>query len=340
MTTTAVLGYNTIMDVVNEYTSMDAYAMHLEAAKVLHRLIPLMKMLPMEKSNQIMSHIGVRESYLPTPGTRRFNEVIAPTASHSTPFSEPIAMFADYSEVDAALWKIQSEPNKWRAGKDEKKIHAMGQKVEYELIYGTISTDPGSFNGLARRANTLTTYPNGDSTWEYNTYGGGGTGSDTTSIFLMELGPGKIYATYPANLPAGLNVKDLGEQTKESSGSYMQVLRTYFELFLGLVIEDERCFMRYANIESSGSSNIFDPEALITLKNRLPGSGEAPGTVVMCNRRIKTQMEIAAMNKTNAYYTIDDLNGAGAVFGGPVLKFHGMPVIVNEKIVNTETAIS
>lgn len=337
MTSTSVLGYSTIMDIVNEYTSLDATGMYLRSAKVLHRACPLVQYLPMVKSNQIMSHVGVRESYLPTPGTRQFNYGVAPSASHSTPFNEGIAMFEDYSVVDEKMCKIQNDPNAWRQGKDEKKIEALTQKLEYEIIYGSLDVDPGSFPGLATRFASTTTYPNGDSTWDYNVYDGGGTGADTTSIWLMELGPDQVYTVYPPNLPAGLEIEDLGKDTYvDSSNLHHEVLRTHFVWNLGLVIDDERCVQRYANIETSGASNIFDPEVMIDLKNRLPGKGEAPGSVVVANRRIKTQMEIAALNKLNGYFSQDE---GGNIWGQKVTRFQNMPVLCCEKIVNTETAI-
>jgi hypothetical protein len=43
MASTAVLGYNTIMDVINEYTSLDARAQYIYAAKVLNRKCPLIE---------------------------------------------------------------------------------------------------------------------------------------------------------------------------------------------------------------------------------------------------------------------------------------------------------
>ncbi len=70
MATTAVLGYKTLMDVVNQYTSLDAGGKYIEIAEVLNRACPLLTVLPMVPSNQIMSHIGSRRSYLVTPGTR------------------------------------------------------------------------------------------------------------------------------------------------------------------------------------------------------------------------------------------------------------------------------
>lgn len=345
MSSTAVVAYNTLTDVVNSYTSTDGNASYIWMAKVLHRACPLVRIMPMMASNQIMSNYGVRESYLPTPGTRRFNTGITPTASHSTPFSDNIAMFEDYSEVDKALWAIQNDPNAWRQDKDEKKVEALTQKLETTFFYGTVATDPASFNGLATRFNSTSVYPNGDSTWYYNVVdGGGATGNSGafTSIWIIEFGKEKIYGIYPKNLPGGLQSEDLGEDTKDVSGggSYYQVLRSHYTWFAGLVVADERCVQRIANIDTTSgvTTGIFDEDVLIQAKNHLPSSGEAPGTAILVNRTIKTQMDIRAVSqKLNTYFTQDP---SGDVWGRPVTRFQGIPVIVCDKIVSTETTVS
>jgi hypothetical protein len=335
---TAVLGYKTLMDVVNSYSSMDANGVYLKMAEILSRKCPLLQMLPMVASNQIMSHIDARRTYLATPSNRLFNETIAPTANHSAPLSEGIAMFEDYSEVDAKLCRIQNNPAQFRLDEDKGKIEAFTQALETMLFYGALSSDGKQINGLATRFNSLSTYPNGDSTWFYNVLNGGGTTSYCTSIWIMELGPEKVFGIYPKNLPAGLSMKDLGEMTKESSGSYMQVLRTHYSWDIGIFVKDERCVQRYANIEARAgyTANIFDEETLIDLKNRLPGNGD--NAVILCNRTIKTQMDKRAVSqKMNTYFVQDQ---AGDVWGRPVTRFQGIPVLTAEMIVNTETAAS
>ncbi len=334
MTTSAVLGYFTLMDVVNQYTSLDAKGTYIWAAKVLAKKCPLIRDMPMVASNQIMSNIGVRESYLPTPGTRRFNEYVTPTASHSTPFTDPMAIVEDYSKVDLALWKIQNDPNAWRQQKDQSKVEAMTQKMEDLIIYGNIGTDPAAFNGFATRFNSKTARPNADSTQPYNVVSAGGSGGDTTSIYVIQWGPGKCYGIFPKNLPGGLQIKDLGEITDISSGTYMQVLMSHFVWVMGIAVEDERCIQRYGDIEVTGTDYIFDEDQLIKSINNLPDGGAAPGTVIYCSRSIKNALDIRAKDKNNVQYLPDN------VWGGTVTMFRGIPVRLAEMIDDTETAMA
>ena len=334
MTTNALVGYNTLMDVVNQYTSLDGQGSYIAAAKTLSRKCPLVAILPMIPSNNIMSNIGSRDSYLPSPGFRRFNEPVTPTASHTIPFTDPICIVEDYSEVDKALWAIQNDPNKWREGKDQRKVEAMTQKAESALWYGNLATDSRGINGMCTRFNSLTRRPNGDSTWPYHVVSAGGSGGDTASIMVVQFGEGKVVGTYPKNLPGGLQIEDLGEVTKESASGLMQVLRTHFVWNFGLTIEDERCVQRIANIEVSGTTNIFDEDQLIVAINNLPDGGQDPSTTIFVPRSVKNQLDIRAKDKNNVRYE------ASEVWGMNVTKFRGIPVMLAEKLLETETAVA
>lgn len=338
MGTTAVLGYETLIDVITEYTSFDGQGQYIYAAEVLNRKIPLIEMLPMVASNQILSNIGTRESYLPTIGTRRFNEYISPTATHVEPFTDPIAMFEDYSRVDYAMWKIQNDPNTWRSEKDARKIEAFGQAAETMMLYGNMGVDDGAFNGLATRFNSTTVYPNGDSDWPYNVISEGGGGGNTTSVFVLQLGPGKVYGIYPKNLPGGLEIEDLGKITDmitDTTVKYMQVLMTHFTWFMGLVVEDERCVQRYGNIEVTGTTNTFDEDTLIECIDNLPDGGDAPGTIILASRKIKTWLNIRAKDKQNVTYEPEEAWG-----GRRITRFQGIPVLLAHKLSEGETAFS
>jgi len=341
MATTAVVAANTIMDVVNSYTSLDDKAKYVWAAKVLARKCPFFQDMPMKPSNQIFSNVGARQSYLPTPGTRSFNEGVTPTTSHSTPFTEGICMIEDYSEVDKVLCDIQANPAAWRQERDANKLEAMAQKAEDQIIYGSKETDAQAWNGLTVRFNASTSRPNDDSTWPYNVVlAGGSTSATVTSIWLVGWGDGKIHGIYPPNLTAGIKVQDLGEVTvimndsPATTPTYMQGYRTFMGLYFGLNIEDERYVQRIANHEVSGDVNTFDPRLLITVLNRLPDRG---GAVIYANRTIKTQMDIYALDKSNGFYT---QGGDGDIFGRPVTMFQGVPVRLADMIDDTETVIS
>ena len=343
------LGYSTFTDIVANYTSMDSAARFILPKRVLDRLTPLVKMLPMKSSNNILSNIAVRTDTLPVASTRRWNEGIKSTASKNVSLNDPIALFEDYSEVDKDLWEIQNDPNIWRADQDMNHLEGLFQLMESQLFYGSLAVMPGSFNGLATRFNNLESYPNGDQTWVPNVWNGGATTGSVTSAWMIEFSDDSVYGIYPPNSAAGLSVRDLGETTKElptgtgsTGANYMyQVLRSMLRWYMGMQVQDERCVQRICNINPVAlSSANFDENIFIQAKNWLPRSGEASGTVIFVNRALKTQIDIRAVSqKINTYFTPPSDNSMD-VWGKAVTKFQNIPIYVAEKLLSTETVLT
>jgi hypothetical protein len=343
--------WTTFGDILNNYATLDARSPWVSVARVLDRTTPLLKVLPFISSNQIMSNIATRTDTLPVASTRQWNSFATPTASKNTPINDGIMNLEDYSEVDKQLCGIQNDPTAWRMDQDANHIEGIRQKAESTLLYGSIATDPGSINGLATRFNSSSQYPNGDVTWQPNVILGGGSGS-VTSAWILELGPQKVYGIYPPNTAGGLMVEDLGEVTKQGSASavtsgsvvqnaYMQMYLTHLQWMFGLQIQDERCVQRVANINPVplSSPGDFDENLFIEAIEYLPGRGDAPGTVILVNRALMTQIDIRAVSqKINAYYTQDPADGN--IWGRRVVRFQGIPILLAEKILNTETAVS
>jgi len=343
------LGYSTLNDIIANYSSADAGAKFVMPTRVLDRMTPLVRMLPMKASNNILSNIAVRTDSLPVAQTRRYNEGIKPTTSKNTTINDPIALFEDRSEVDMALWKIQNNPTTWRADQDMNHIEGLFQLMESQLFYGSIANNPGTFNGLATRFNNLESYPNGDTSWQPNVWNGGSTTGSVTSAYMVEFSEDSFYGIYPTNSMAGLSFRDLGEYTKQLASAtgavgnnYMyQVLGTLLEWYMGVQIADERCVQRIANINPVGFSgpNGFDENIFIQAKNWLPRAGEGSGTAIFVNRALKTQIDIRAVSqKINAYTYFNSRETD--VFGRSVTKFQNIPIYVAEKILSTETVVS
>jgi hypothetical protein len=342
------LGYSTFTDIIQNYSSTDAGAKFVLPTRVLDRMTPLVRMMPMKASNNVLSNIAVRTDSLPVASTRRWNEGIKPTASKNIPLNDPIALFEDYSEVDKDLWEIQNDPNMWRMDQDMNHMEGLFQLLESTLFYGSLSNNPGSFNGLATRFNNLESYPNGDQSWQPNVWNGGATTGNVCSAWMIEFGEESVYGIYPPNTPAGLTVRDLGEITKEISSAtgsqglnYMyQVLRTMLRWYMGMQVADERCVQRICNINPTAlSSNNFDENIFIEAKNWLPRNGEGSGTVIFVNRALKTQIDIRAVSQKINAYTYFNSNETD-VFGRSVTKFQNIPIYVAEKLLSTETVLT
>lgn len=335
----------TAVDIGSVYTLVDLIKMMnpgdgnlVYCANVLARKNPIVKEVPIIEANQALTHMGGRSSALPTVGKRALNDGAPFSAHKEVPVTAPMSLFEVFSRVDEEIVRLAgAKAAAVRQRKDAAFIEAMTQALADEIIYGNIGDDPLGFDGLASMFDSSTVYPNGDSSWYYNVQLNGGSGSDTTSIWAVEWGPEKAHLIYPKDTTGGLEVNDLGLNLVDgtTASTKLRMWVTQFKWRCGLFVQDERCVQRIANIETSGTDNIFNEDKLITALNRLPGGGEDGMTRIYCNRTIKTQIEIRMKDKNNMSIT----NFADA-FGVPVLRFRGVPIQVCDGISNAETAIS
>jgi hypothetical protein len=349
-TDVALLGYSTLSDVVGNYTSLDSAARFVMPTRILDRMTPLVKMLPMKASNNILSNIALRTDSLPTASNRMFNQGIKSTASKNTSLNDPIALFQDRSSVDYDLWRIQNDPNAWRADQDMNHIEGLMQLMESTLFYGSIAQNIGAFNGLSTRFNNFESYPNGDTSgvFQPNVWSGGATTGPCTSAWMIEFGEDTVYGIYPPNTQAGMSIRSIGEQQRQlaaQTGSVgdvyaYQVLETILTWYMGMQVADECCVQRIANINPVGFSgpNGFDENIFIQAKNNLRRP-DSPTVAIFVNRQLKSQIDIRAVSQKINAYTDFDRNGTD-VWGKPVTTFQGIPIYVAEKLLSTESPLT
>ena len=302
------LGYSTFIDVVNNYSSTDANASLVNAARVLDRQCPLLSILPMQASNNVLSNVAVRTDSLPVPGTRRFNEGVSTTAAHNTQITDPMAMWEDYSDTDMELCNIQNNPTAWRMDQDASHMEGLPARTwSPPLFTAPWRSTPAASTAWRPGSTTSNHTPTATSQWVPNVWNGGQASGNATSIWAIEFGPKKVTGLYPANTAAGLMVRDLGKQTKEyftalsnqGASKKLQVYTTHLKWWMGIQVEDERCVQRIANINPTGFSgpNGFDENQLIEALTYLPGGGDDPSTVILVNRGMKAQIDIRASRR-------------------------------------------
>ena len=297
----------------------------LEIAEVLAEQNDFIKDAVWQEANQLTSHKHVRRLALPHGTWRKFNKGVPTTVSQTIDVVEDIGMLEDYSEVDKKLIALAKDKEAARWSEDKAHIEGLSQDFADVFIYGNRSLEPEKINGLATRYNSLS---NG------NVWDAGGTGSDLTSIWIVQWGIDKVFLIYPReNETVGIGVKDLGEATLEdANGGKFQGYRTHFTIDVGLVIRDERCVQRICNIETSGTTNTFDPKLLVKALNHMPNKGK--GAVIYVNETIQSQMDNDAMDKANVLYTVKDL------YGVPTTHFRTFPIHRIDAILDTESAVT
>lgn len=276
------------------------------------------------EANNVTSHKVVRRDHLPTGTWRHINKGVSKEASITTEVNEPIGFLESYSEVDKALVDMAPNPRQFRMDEAGAFIEGMSQSLAAAIMYGDHAVDPEKLHGLSERLNALSMT---------RVIGAGGGGGGTTSIFVLQWGLNQVFMAYPrGSKNIGIEHKDLGEVTLLDGTNPYQGFRDHFVSRSGLVIKDTRCLARVANIESAGAVNLFDEDHLITVLNQMKNGGK--GAVIYVNRTIKTQMEIALIDRANVNFTT--ANGLGGV---PVLYFRGSPVRLVDQIANDETEV-
>jgi len=310
-------------------------------AEVLHQVNDVFQDMVWMEANGTTFHRITRRTSIPAGTWRQLNAGVGTEASTTETIDEPIGLLESYSESDK--WIIDNSPNATEARMQEAVsfLEGMGQTLVKTIFnratttnYGDVTANPERFKGLPARMTTVQS--NG------LVLGQGGTGGDTTSIYIVQWGPDACHMVFPkGSQTVGVEHQDKGQVTKSSSttavasAAQYEAYRDWFRINAGLAVRDDRCIARLANIETSGSSNTFDEDNLITLLNRMKNRGR--GATIYCNETLLTQMQIKLKDKNNVNYTA---GGGDGLAGEDIIRFNGRPVRLVEQIGNTETAIS
>ena len=261
-------------------------------------------------------------------GVGAFGKANAPISSVSSTADEvvePIKIYEGNSVIDERVLRTAKDKMKARDSEDAMNLEGMLQNWIYNLMYNNDTTTPDGFKGLAQRRASLNTY----------CVGGNGTGSDLTSMWLFEFGPTGFNLRYSENGTPGMLNEDRGRQlvTAPTGTGQMWAWVRYYAIIAAMELRDQRAMLRYANIETAGSSNTFASSTFIGLKNKLPNLGR--DAVAFANRTLKSQIEVLAYDKSNANYSIMEIENFG-----PVARVVGVPVLMMEALLDTETALT
>lgn len=284
------------------------------------------------EANGFTEHKTTIRSGLPTGTWRKLNYGVQPEKSRTVQVKDSLGMLETYAEVDKALADLNGNSAAWRLSEDYAFIEGMNKTMATTLFYGDSSVDPEKFMGLAPRFNSSTAQ-NGS-----NIIKAGGSGADNTSIWLVVWGPNTIHGLYPKGSQAGLQQRDLGEETlTDAQGGRYQGYRSHYKWDMGLTLRDWRYVVRIANIDvsdltrdASSGANLIDLmiQALEIIPNMSMGR-----PVFYCSRTIRSFLRRQILNKNNVNLTFDD------VAGKRVLMFDGVPVRKTDALLETEAVV-
>jgi len=218
----------------------------------------------MNETNEVMQDISFREGNLttghrstiragiPAPTYTRLYGGVQPTKGTTVQVEDTCAILEAYSEIDKRLADLENNQAAYRMSEDRVHIEGFAQEVANGIFYNDEDVSPEKFTGLAPRYNSLSA-DNAE-----NIVVGGGLGSDNASIWLVVWGPQTCMGIIPKGSVAGMQVRDLGEDTKVNpDGSMYQVYRTHYRFDVGLTLKDWRYVVRIPNIDRSSLSTTW-----------------------------------------------------------------------------------
>ena len=310
-------------------------------AKVLTEENPMLEDMPIYSASDALSHSDVRENSLPTPQVIKVGDGWDASKAEWAPFTETLSMFKDRIDIPRDVLRTRPDAAGKRLLIEDRHKEGFGQGVCNHLIYGSSVANPEKFDGLSvRYATPDASNPINPTNGDYGVYDIAGSGSDTSSIFIIQWGIDKVCGLCPPNDPnKGLRIFDMGKQYKTAENSKETlVYRTELEWDLGLLVFDYRAVARIRNIEcdmynlaTSMAANVTLCHKIIQARNNMKGK-TVPWMYVSAG--IYTQLDIMQMDKNNVH--MSDANP----WGRPMLMWRDMPIRKMDAISETETAVA
>lgn len=308
-------------------------------AELLNQTNAVLDDIPWLPGNLLHGHRSTVRTTLPTVAARVANVGTSHTKATEAQIDDAAAIFETKSELD----KIVAETGGMdmvpihRANQARAHIEAIGQKMATTLFYGSPAVSE-EFVGLANRYNSLTT-----GNFIDNVIDAGGTGSDNSSIWLVQWGPGKVHGIYPKGTIGGLERDDRGlvdiiDATGIGAATFVGY-REYFRWRCGLAVPDWRCVVRIANIDISAlvaMSSFADlTELMIQALETIPNP-DGGRLVFYMNRTVRKGLRLIERN---------DVQGGGQlkyedIAGRRVLMFDNAAVRLVDALTETESAVT
>lgn len=286
------------------------------------------------EGNLPSGHRTTVRTSLPSVSWRLLNQGVSPSKSTTSQVDEACAILEAWSEVDVELANLSANQAAFRLSEAQAFIEAMNQEMASTLFYGNSGVAPEEFNGLAMR------YASSSAANGSNVILGGAAGGQTDcySIYLICWGANTIHGIFPKGSKAGLEHKDHGEVTVETTagiaGSRMRAYQDQWIWKTGVALRDWRYVVRIANIDlSSNNADLVD--LMIKAMHRIPAMGMGKCAFYM-NRTAFQRLDLIRRD--------DIISGGGLnydnVDGKPKYDFRGIPVRKCDSLLNSETAIA
>jgi hypothetical protein len=285
---------------------LDANGKIDKIVEMLNQTNEMLDDMTFKEGNLSTGHKTTIRTGLPSAAWRLLNYGVPQSKSKTQQITDTCGMLEAYAEVDKALADLNGNTSAFRLSEDRAFLEAMNQEMAKTLFYGDTSKTPERFLGLAPRFSSLdkTKAPTA-----VNIIDAGGTGNNLTSIWLPSWGEQTAFGIYPKGSKAGFQHDDLGAVTLfDSNGGKYQGYRTHYKWDIGLVVKDWRYIVRIANVDIATITDEKLIEVMIEASELLPDQ-RLGHPVFYMNRRVRTRLRNAKLNKNNVQLTPENVAG-------------------------------
>lgn len=303
-----------------------------DIAEILGQTNAILEDMSWIEGNLPTGHRTTVRTGLPQAAWRKLNQGVPKSKSRTAQIDEAVGMLEAYSEVDVDLAKLNGNTAAFRLSESVAFIEGISQQMAETLFYGN-NIGGAQFVGLAPRYATAVA---ADAETAQNVIHAGGTGSDNTSVWLCVWGPQTVHGIFPKGSMAGLQHRDLGEDTvQDADGNQFQAYRDHYQWKAGIALKDWRYVVRIANIDVSDLAGGTPPD-LITLMikalHRIPNI-RAGRACFYANRTVSQYLDIQAVNKSNVLLQMNQFDGQY------ITSFRGIPIKTVDRLIDAEAQV-
>lgn len=327
--------YPTLLD-ITQALGPDGKVDHM-LAELLHEVNPVLDDMVWKEGNLLTGHTGTVRTGLPTVGFRKFYGYVYPDKSTRAKITAGCGMMEAYADIDKAEADLNGNAAAFRLSEDRAFIESMSQKLTDYLFYGNDNLEPEAFTGFGPLYNSQSAENGGNIITDAATPDN----SDNSSMWLIVWGD-NVHGIYPKGSRAGLQQKDLGEQTDRTTSGNRQIYSTHYRWDCGLFVKDWRYVVRIQIDEEDLKKNAATGPDLMDLMAQaidlIPNiNGGRP--VFYANRTVRGFLRRQMANKIAAStLTIEQLTRAnGALVREP--HFDGIPVRRCDALLANESGI-
>ena len=308
------------------------------------------------EGNLPTGHKSTIRTGLPIGTWRAMYQGVPFTKSTTAQVVDGTGMLEAYSRIDRKLAELEGDIAEFRRSEDNAALEGLSQQMATTIWYGNSAINQTQFTGFSPRFNTVCASTAQNAA---NVLDGGGTGSSNASLWIIGWGERTAFGIFPKGSKAGLLFEDKGNIRPgfDSNGYEFEAYTSWFRWEGGLVVKDWRYVVRIANLDTTTSAGglasttppdlfAYLSKAMVhmpTLTKKTSGitKTDAPdevapplNPVIYCNRTVRQYMDIQAIRDKNVLLRVEDYDGM------PITTFRGIPIKINDALLNTEARVT